>query len=78
MGIVTKRHYAASKLPDDLREGIPEDALVSVTVAEERRSLFSAHELEAQIEAAQEGRRERVAIEEAVDRVRDLRNEWDD
>ena len=78
MGIVKKRHYAASKLPKDLRDGIPDGALVSVTVAEERRKPFSIEELKAQIERAKSDHHEETTIEQAVERIRSLRDEWDD
>jgi len=39
MEMIVTRHYPASKLPSDLREGIPTSALVTVIVEEtERRS----------------------------------------
>jgi hypothetical protein len=33
MNIIVKKHYPANRLPEDLREGIPEGSEVEVTVA---------------------------------------------
>lgn len=35
---IIREHYPASKLPEDLREGIREDALVTVTIEWEEAS----------------------------------------
>ena len=72
---IVKEHYPASKLPDDLREGLDPRDRVTVTVVAEgegmpkaakpKRSLFGA--------AKERG----TSIEDAVARVRSLRDEWD-
>ena len=68
-------HYPASKLPDDLRGRILPTASVKVTVEEIQR----APDREKLLSLLQKSRRgsTRVTLEEAVRRVRELRDEWD-
>lgn len=78
MNKIVKEHYPASRLPVELREGIDPAGHVTVTVIEEEgRKPLSRDELRALIEQAQ---REATGgtIEDAVARVRELREEWDD
>jgi hypothetical protein len=77
MNRVILEHYPASKLPDELREGIGLGASVKVTVEEEdnrplgRKQLL---ELMRNAQASAPG----TSLEEAVARVRALRDEWED
>ncbi|MEX0854056.1 MAG: hypothetical protein WD036_12365 [Bauldia sp.] len=75
MNRIVKEHYLAAKLPDDLREGIDPHDRVTVTVMPEpaeatsgparpKRGLFGAAKERA------------TSIEEAVARIRSLREEW--
>ncbi|GGA89232.1 hypothetical protein GCM10011491_16370 [Brucella endophytica] len=77
---VTIKHYRASKLPAELRMGLPDDALVRVTVEPEpeTRGPRNAKELEEQIERVRKTLKRTVTTEEAVARIRELRDEWDD
>lgn len=79
MGIITVKHYQASKLPHDLRGDLPSDAIVSVTIQEEQKKAppSTPEALKKQIENAQRGQKRPVTIEEAVERIRKLRDEWD-
>ena len=68
-------HYPASKLPDDLRGGILPSASVKITVEEiqaapDRERLLS-------LLRKSRGAIPTVTLEEAVRRVRELRDEWD-
>lgn len=80
MNKLVKQHYPASKLPADLRVGLKPDGIVTVTVVEEDaevRKPLSRDDLRSLLEAAQsdsEGR----DVNAAVDRIRALRDEWDD
>jgi hypothetical protein len=76
MNKIVREHYPASKLPDELRQGIASDASVRVTVEEEGSVAPSREKLLALME---EARRHagKVTLEEAVQRVRTLRDEWD-
>ncbi len=78
MNKIIREHYPASKLPEDLREGIDETGWVTVTITEEQRSP-SREKLAQYIEQARERAKSvnGVTTEEAVKRVRDLRDEWD-
>ena len=80
MGILTVKHYRASKLPADLRAGLSDDALVSVTVEEERvrRAPASPESLKAQIDRITKKAGPSVSSKDAVERIRKLRDEWDD
>lgn len=77
MNKIVLEHYPASKLPAELRDGIAAGASVRVTVEEEARKPLSREEL---LESLYEARRHAsgVTLEEAVARIRELRDEWDD
>ena len=79
MNRIVKEHYPASKLPVELREGIDGDALVTVTVQPEEgsRKPLTQKELRQLLERAQKEAKGGT-IEDAVERVRALRDEWDD
>lgn len=78
MNKIVLQHYPASRLPDDLRHGFAPGASVRITVEEEReRRPLSREELLQSIRDAQ-ARSKGVTIDEAVARVRELRDEWDD
>ena len=78
MNRIIHEHYPASKLPEDLREGINPSGHVTVTVVEEaqRPSREKLVELLEQARARARAAGD-VSTEEAVRRVRDLRDEWD-
>lgn len=75
MNRVVKEHYPASKLPEDLREGIEPGRQVKVTVEEEAVPP-TREQLTALIEDARRHAKG-VTAEEAVARIRELRDEWD-
>jgi hypothetical protein len=79
MNKIVKVHYPASKLPVELREGIDSAATVTVTIQEEveSREPLSREKLREMIEQAQTESKGGT-IEDAVTRVRTLRDEWDD
>jgi hypothetical protein len=72
-------HYPASKLPDELREGIDPSGHVTVTVVEEDQRP-SREKLVRLLEEARQRSRSvgDVSSDEAVRRIRELRDEWDD
>ena len=70
-------HYPASKLPDELREGIDPSRHVTVTVVEEEQRPTRERLVQLLEEARQRSVKD-VSTEEAVRRIRDLRDEWDD
>lgn len=76
MNRIVHDHYPASRLPDDLRDGTRDGASVRVTVEEESPVIGKA-ELRA-LTLALQSRRRGTTIEEAVARIRELRDEWDD
>jgi hypothetical protein len=79
MNKIIREHYPASKLPDDLREGIDPSGHVTVTVVEEQQPP-SRKELVRLLELSRRRSRSAgdVSSEEAVRRIRDLRDEWND
>jgi len=77
--VVRRQHVRASHLPEDLRGDFPPEALVTVTVVGE--SVPTDDAVAARLAAF---RRDRGAargrattIDEAVRRIRELRDEWD-
>ena len=78
MNRIVKEHYPASRLPEDLREGIEPGRQVKVTVTiEEERIPLTREQLKEMIEESQRHSKG-VTTEEAVARIRALRDEWDD
>ncbi|TPK69995.1 hypothetical protein FJ930_20305 [Mesorhizobium sp. B2-4-15] len=77
MNKVILEHYPASKLPDELRSGIALGASVTVTVEEEAKRPLSREQLLELMQNAQASA-PGTSLEEAVARVRALRDEWED
>ena len=77
MNKVILEHYPASKLPDELREGIALGASVKVTVEEEVKRPLDRKQLLELMRSAQ-ANAPGTSLEEAVARVRALRDEWED
>ncbi|MGH6824387.1 hypothetical protein [Methyloceanibacter sp.] len=81
MNKIVKEHYPAAKLPVELREGIDPGGHVTVTVVEEEKPHKHLRTLEEIWEEAdrliREGQIQPVTTEEAVARIRALRDEWD-
>lgn len=77
MNKIVREHYPASKLPAELREGIAAGASVRVTIEEEVRKPLSRDELSKSLFEARKNA-PGVTVEEAVARIRELRDEWDD
>ena len=73
MNKIIHEHYPASKLPDELREGIDPNRHVTVTVVEEEQRP-SREKLVHLLEEARQRSVEDVSTEEAVRRIRDLRD----
>ncbi|OLP52651.1 hypothetical protein BJF92_14655 [Rhizobium rhizosphaerae] len=114
MNKIVREHYPASKLPEDLREGLPEGAMVRIVIDEvpdaassdeapsTRENLERIGKIQGsrfavldRIASPQSAPRnaedtleairrhhasgaESVSVEEAVRRIRALRDEWDD
>ncbi|MFK0332526.1 hypothetical protein ACIQUB_15460 [Rhizobium sp. NPDC090275] len=91
MNKIVRDHYPVANLPEDLREGLGDVATVRVVVESEpqasraaqnddpllRDGPIEAHELMALRERYLALGRPRVTEEEAVARIRELRDEWD-
>jgi hypothetical protein len=80
MNKIVTEHIRASEVPSHLRDGIDPSALVTVTVQEESASTRpppDRAELKALIERARKSA-SGITTEEAVSRIRSLRDEWDD
>ena len=76
MNKIVLEHYPASNLPDELRRGIADSASVTVTVEVEDNEQSRREKLLALIQHVQ-ARQYNTSLEEAVARVRQLRDEWD-
>ncbi|MCF6115005.1 MULTISPECIES: hypothetical protein [Mesorhizobium] len=77
MNRVILEHYPASKLPDELRKGIAPSASVKVTVEEEANRPLGREQLLELMRNAQ-ANAPGTSLDEAVARVRALRDEWED
>lgn len=78
MNKIVLEHYPASKLPAELRGEIAPGASVKIIVEEEMsRQPMTREEFRESLRAARAGAKG-VTLEEAVARVRELRDEWDD
>lgn len=75
MNRIIREHYPASRLPDDLREGVDPHATVTVTVVQEE----SAPERVMTLEEIFALRRPPFRTAEEIDAdIRRQRDEWDD
>jgi hypothetical protein len=75
MNKVVRENYPASKLPEDLREGIDPASRVTVTVTEDEKPPHRVMTLE---EIFASRRPPFRSAEEIVADIRRLRDEWDD
>jgi hypothetical protein len=79
MNKIVREQYPVSKLPDDLRGPLPHGATVRVTIESAETPVKSVKEIMQDIEAARSrGDWPSVSTEQAVARIRALRDEWDD
>lgn len=75
MNRIVREHYPASRLPEDLRDGMDPSSTVTITVVEEERRPDKPRSIE-EIFAA---RQPPFRTKEEIDRdVRSQRDEWDD
>jgi hypothetical protein len=79
MGRVELKHYPASKLPVDLRGEFGVNASVNIVIEEDKPHVkpLIGEELKQMINSAQQNTKG-ITTEEAVARIRVLRDEWDD
>lgn len=90
MNKIVREHYPVDKLPEDLRKLVPGAAEVTIEVTVEdddtgdeaiAAPVLTAEEAVAMMREMQRhvaARGESVTEQEAVRRVRELRDEWDD
>jgi hypothetical protein len=82
MNKIIREHYPVENLPADLREGLTEGSTVRVVVEIESQAPSPAKEsfdeFMKQVEAYRSQDDRRVTTAEAVARIRELRDEWDD
>jgi hypothetical protein len=78
MGRVELRHYPASKLPTELRGTFAEGDFVNVTVETDADKPLSREEVLKKMLHHPVPAGKGVSIEEAVRRIRELRDEWED
>lgn len=76
MNKFTRQHYPASKLPEDLREGVDPESTVTVTVTVE--GLTRPERVMSLDEIFAARRPPYRSSEEIVASIRQLRDEWDD
>ena len=77
MNKIVLEHYPASKLPEELREGIAGDAAVTVTVEVESREPKLSWDEMLELVGKVQAKGYNTSLEESVTRVRELRDEWD-
>jgi hypothetical protein len=75
MNRIVKEHYPASRLPEDLREGVDPAAVVTVTIVEEEGRSQRVATLDEIFAARQPPFRTPEEIDAELRRQRD---EWDD
>ena len=74
MNKIVRENYPASKLPEELRPSADPEARTRVTI-EEQPSPPSREALIAMLDAA---RRLPASTDDSVERIRTLRDEWDE
>ena len=77
MNKVVRQHYPASRLPADLRAQFPERSSVTVTIEDEVRNPITREQLLEMFRKARENA-PGTTLDEAVARIRALRDEWED
>jgi hypothetical protein len=84
MNKIVREHYPVENLPEDLREGLEAGATVRVVLEVEEvgkenpaRRPMSFRDSMGMIEEYRRGNPQRTTIEDAVQRIRELRDEWD-
>ena len=75
MNRITREHYPASKLPEDLRAGVDPSSTVTVTIVEEEKRPEKVMSLEEIFSLKGFRRRSAAEIDKDLRRQRD---EWDD
>jgi hypothetical protein len=77
MNKIVRQHYPVSQLPEDLRAQFAEGTSVTITIEDEIKNPLTREQL---LEMFEEARKNApgTTLEEAVARVRALRDEWDD
>ena len=75
MNTIVRRHYPASRLPTDLREGIDPASEVTVTIVAEEKSLHRVMTLD---EIFAMRRPPYRTVEEINRTLRESRDEWDE
>lgn len=76
MNKITREHYPASKLPEDLREGVDPFSSVTVTITVETDALPKPPRLSL-AELLDLARRSPPTADDPVARIRELRDEWE-
>jgi adenine C2-methylase RlmN of 23S rRNA A2503 and tRNA A37 len=91
MNKIVRDHYPVENLPADLRQGLEDRATVRVVIEVEneptsdalalpgsaRKKPLTIEETLEMIRRYREQHPERVSMDEAVSRIRELRDEWD-
>jgi hypothetical protein len=78
MNRIVREHYPVSKLPEDLREGLPGEGKVTITAGSSTGEGPARSEPPRPLSYYRQFARSHFAtIEEAVQHVRALRDEWD-
>ena len=82
MNKIVREHYPVENLPADLREGLEAGSTVRVVVEMEgdapNPAKASFEDFMKKVEAYRSQDERRVTTAEAVARIRELRDEWDD
>jgi hypothetical protein len=75
MNKIIRDHYPVHSLPEDLRSGLKPDSLVRVVIEEEHPAPKEKRELRDLLLKAREAE---PSDDDAVARIRKLRDEWED
>lgn len=77
MNRIVKRNYPVEKLPKDLRDGLPRTGGATVTIEVTTESSFDRTKFLKDLEQARTNVGQPVTLDEAAQRIRSLRDEWD-
>ncbi len=77
MNRIVREHYPVEKLPEDLREGFSQGAAVAVTIEVETDRPQQTSRRLGVLEARALAQRATPIGDDAVERIRKLRDEWD-
>ena len=78
MNRIVKEHYPVERLPEELREGLDPQARARVSIEVDMQPQGKLRDILKNIQERQSRGDWNIATDDPVERIRKLRDEWDD